>query len=210
MLKVNQARAKLILRRWAAVALQDDDAEPPEEWCAQHASLIDDLIVPGREERNRGRSIVRRERRVPPKQPKKRQRRKGAGAPRADGRRVALLTLALVHMELTGDVPTIFKGKPAKSKGEPTDFERFASERFDAIGLKMPSIPTADFRWWIQRAPRNRFNKPAWRSLLWGDMPAIPDAVRRDKAVRKAQRAIEKALRLHEETERTDTVSISV
>jgi hypothetical protein len=207
MLDVNQARAaraELILQRWEAVALQDDDPEPPEEWCAQHASLIDDLIVPGRAQRNRGRTIVRRERRVAPKQPTKRKRREGAGAPRADGRRMALLTLALVYEELTGDVPMVFKAKPAKSKGEPTDFERFASERFDAIGLKMPSIPTADFRWWFQRAPRNRFNKPAWRSLLWGDIPAFCEAIRRNRAVRKAQSAIREALRLHEETKRND------
>jgi hypothetical protein len=37
--------------------------------------------VPGRAQRNRGRTIAQRQHRVPRKQPKKRQRRKGAGAP---------------------------------------------------------------------------------------------------------------------------------
>jgi hypothetical protein len=101
-----------------------------------------------------------------------------------------LLTLALVYKHLTGDVPTVSKGRPAKSKGEPTAFERFASERFDAIGKRMPFFPPAEFGWYLKRATKDRFNKDAVRRYLWGDIPAFSDAFRRNRAIRKARSAI--------------------
>ena len=201
---------------WFAPPQGEDRTVPPREWPPQEAELIAALIVDGPARRKRGRKQQTRRRldetgnqKLPPSPVKARSPNpKGAGRPPEDVQREALLFLALIYREFTMRVPTISRGRPAKSKGDPTDFERFASPRFDAIGVKMPSPKPADFRWFLERAPATKFNKKAVQSLLWGDVDPLPDAVQRNKAVRRATQtderteAIEKALQPRQEAER--------
>jgi hypothetical protein len=201
---------------WFKPPQGEDPTVPVEDWPAQEAELIADLLIDGPARRDRGRKRQQRRRldetgkhELPPSPAKPPSPNpKGAGRPPEDVDREALLFLALIYREFTMRVPTIRKGRPVKSKGDPTDFERFASKSFDAIGVKMPSPKPADFNWLFKRAPESKLNKEAVRSLLWGSIDPLPDVVQRSKAVRKATRtderaeAIERALQPHHQAER--------